>query len=250
MEVINYEIKSNLSFPFSYGAQHLLAAKNSVEWKGRTVHVILGIAEMIPLVNYIIAIFDRLFHPTWLWDLTTSWIPNFDQLPSIEQRDIELPFANVSIPGLGIRQPLSALKMRSCSVLQSISYPWHAVWREQDTKNWGSLVRDRNQAIIARANHPVMRGQDGEGNPVLIISRPAFRQNETIRIAGIEMTRTYVGNEVSLLFKDGTYLDMCLTNHGDCFSRISRWPEGSAHLISFIKERSLLVLKNSLASQS
>jgi len=58
---INYEI-NNILFPFSFAFQHFAAIPQEAEWKGRIVHLIVGILECIPPINYIIAIFDSLFN--------------------------------------------------------------------------------------------------------------------------------------------------------------------------------------------
>ena len=64
MITCDYKITSCL-FPFEFAVQHFKAVSQEVEWKGRCVHVILGILEILPTgINYIIAIFDAIFQRT------------------------------------------------------------------------------------------------------------------------------------------------------------------------------------------
>lgn len=54
---INYEFNSSVLYPFNYGVQHIKNAfSTQVVWRERIVHLAWGIPEMIPLINYIIAI--------------------------------------------------------------------------------------------------------------------------------------------------------------------------------------------------
>jgi molecular chaperone DnaK len=53
------EIANKILFPFDIAKNHFKAFQQETEWKGRIVHLIVGVLECIFPINYIIAIFDR-----------------------------------------------------------------------------------------------------------------------------------------------------------------------------------------------
>lgn len=61
MQNINYDI-NGLLFPFTFASRHFEAMSQEVAWQGWTVHLIVGILEYIPPINYIVAIFDSIFN--------------------------------------------------------------------------------------------------------------------------------------------------------------------------------------------
>jgi hypothetical protein len=236
---INYEV-NNLLFPFKYGIQHfkIACSKEHVEWKGRVVHFVLGVLEMMPLVNYIIAIVDRIFHPKWLWNVITSEI-DFDKLPTYDQSDIDFPQNNVRLPGIGIGIPKREVFLHGCGdAMQLPHYKWFDFLEKDDYTHWNSLIRSRNITIINRMTHPMMKGLDVHGLPMLLIARPTTRPEKVWESSLLrqKMTRSYIGNEVSIIFSNGTCISMCADTSGDCFSKISRLPEASPGLIDFVKK--------------
>ena len=219
---INYEIKNSLLFPYSYGYQHFkMASSPQIEWKERVMHITLGILEWIPVVNYIIAIADRILHPRWLWDFISSEI-NVDQLPFADQTNILLYNCKNLLPGLGIGIRDEKTFSQEAQALQLVDYKWYQILEKQDTVRETSLTRSRNFAIMDRINQPFMQGKI-EGKPVVFISRPTAR------------TATYEGKELSIIFNDGSCIPMCRDLLGNCFSYISRLPEVSPGLIDFAK---------------
>jgi hypothetical protein len=62
--VSNYNINNIFLFPYQFALQHFQAISKEAEWNGRVVvHLVLGIFEILPTgINYIIAIFDAVFH--------------------------------------------------------------------------------------------------------------------------------------------------------------------------------------------
>jgi hypothetical protein len=58
MRSIDYATQASCCFPFDYAERHHDAAKTETTWYGYAVHVIVGYLEYVPLLNYIVALFD------------------------------------------------------------------------------------------------------------------------------------------------------------------------------------------------
>jgi hypothetical protein len=59
MTTIDYSMAS-WAFPFRYATQHWADISYEKSWRGKAIHAIVAVGEMIPVANYIVAHFDRL----------------------------------------------------------------------------------------------------------------------------------------------------------------------------------------------
>lgn len=246
MTPLNYEIKNSFLFPFSYGKQHLQNAfiKNKASLKNRCVHLVLGITEMIPVVNYIIAIADRIFHPAWIWDLAYSKIPNFESLPVFDQTDIPVVDSgkNEKYHGLGIGindekfyQKINRPMTFWDKLAMQRPYPWYYILETDDTLDGcRSALNARNFEIINRAKPGISRGIINN-EKVLFVKTPTKRPSKEhyYDMIGQVFKKAYEGDEVSIIFKDGRCINIFI-NRSEHLSTISRMPEKSPGLIDSI----------------
>lgn len=201
---INYYITplNTLTFPYSYGAQHIKHSfQKEISLKERVKEFILGISEMIPVINYIIAFVDRIFHPSWAWDVITSKNPNWKNVDDITAK----------IPPLNLQE-------KGNRSLMTKNYKWYQLYPTRDTKSHNSVQQERNKTILALMEEKkFVRGVDPQGNNFVILSTN--------------------NKEVLALFKNGTCIDIYKKNIyrnfsdgtkvEDCYrpSTISRIPE-------------------------
>lgn len=68
--MIDYQVEANVfCYPFHLAIQHIDEFRHETEWNCRAVvHLVMGTLEMLPFVNIIIAVFEKVIHDdgrTW-----------------------------------------------------------------------------------------------------------------------------------------------------------------------------------------
>ncbi len=129
------KVSEVLLYPYSRAQMHFKEAARS-EWKGRTVHYVIGVLEFIPIINYLVLLVDLAVRPV------------FKKAPDVHPRltpQIEFRSLNfdtfVERFGISFETPLQA-KLKEIQQNQS-----H--WTEQqDNVAWDRRVRPMRKTVV------------------------------------------------------------------------------------------------------
>jgi len=125
---------NDIFFPFNFAEGHFRSANESTTWYGRTVHVIVGIAELLFPVSLIIALFDKV--------VTDLFCVAPQELPPSPPPSPRPPSQNLSVLDycknvLGIQTTAQFSQQLSCS--RDI-FPARGLQSQQDLQTLGLFL--------------------------------------------------------------------------------------------------------------